>query len=84
MAIDYAALAEDPCAAVRVLKPLLLEQIAEGAPKRIEFKDRVLEFHASDINNLKNLISELEDQCAEITGQPRRRRKFAITGGFRT
>lgn len=83
MAIDYEALAEDPCEAVRVLRPLLLEQIVEGQVKRVEFNNRELEFHARDISNLKNLISELEDQCAEINGLPRRRRKFAITGGYR-
>ena len=85
MAIDYQALfggeTYDPCAALQALRPAYMKMRVEGGVQSVSFRDRKVEMGKGDLESFGALIAELEAQCAERTGGPRRR--FAITAGAR-
>lgn len=83
MAIDYTIFAAepyDPCAALAVLRPVYMQLLVEGGIKRLTFRDRTTEFQAADAKGLLALIQQLEADCANANGGPRKR--FAATVGY--
>lgn len=82
--IDYAALfgAEeyDPCAALIALRPAYMETVAKGGVRTVKFRDRTVEFNATNIAEFGNLIRQLEADCAAKNGRGTAR---AIMAGFR-
>lgn len=85
MAIDYEALfggeEYDPCAALAVIRPAYMKMRVEKSVQRVTFRDRTVEYHASDLEQLGALVTQLESECAAKRG--RRRPRFAITAGAR-
>lgn len=71
----------DPCAALRLLRPAYMRLRVERSIQRITFRDRTVEYHASQLADLGALIAQLESECAAKSGKPRAR--FAITAGAR-
>jgi len=82
--IDYAALfgseEYDPCAALQALRPAYMEAVVSGGVRRAKFRDRDVEFNATNLREFGALISQLESDCAAKRGRSRAR---AINAGFR-
>lgn len=85
MAIDYDALfgseEYDPCAVLVALRPAYMKLKVEKSVQRVTFRDRTVEYHASQLQELGNFITQLESECAAKRGRSRPR--FAIQAGFR-
>lgn len=85
MAVDYEALfgdeEYDPCAALIVLRPAYMKLRVEKSVQRITFRDRTVEYHASQLADLGALVAQLESECAAKRG--RRKSRQAITVGAR-
>lgn len=85
MAIDYQALfggeTYDPCAALQALRPAYMKLRVEGGVQSVSFRDRKVEMGRGDLQSFSALIAQLEAECIQKNGGPRRR--FAITAGAR-
>lgn len=85
MAIDYDALFGgenyDPCAALAAIRPAYMKLRVEKSVQRVTFRDRTVEYHRGDLNDLGALVRQLESECAALRGTARPR--FAITAGAR-
>lgn len=85
MAIDYDALFGgldyDPCAALAAIRPAYIRMRVERSVQRVTFRDRTVEYHANQLQELGELIAQLESECAAKQGRARIR--FAITAGAR-
>lgn len=83
MAIDYSIFTADPfdpCAALAALRPVYYQLAIEGKPTKITFRDRTVEFGKVDLAGIKDLMRQLETDCAAVSGK---RVNFAITAGSR-
>lgn len=85
MAIDFEAIFGgvdyDPCAALAALRPAYMQLVAGASTQKVTFRDRDVWFHKGEVSALRAVIAQLESECAEKNGTPRRR--FAITAGAR-
>jgi len=85
MAVDYEALfgavEYDPCAALIAIRPAYMRLRVEKSVQRVTFRDRTVEYHAGDLEQLGVLVAQLESECAAKQGRARPR--FAITAGAR-
>lgn len=85
MAIDFEAIfgvdEYDPCAALRAMRPAYMRLIAGESEQKITFRDRDVWLHKGDIQALRNMIAQLQSECAAKNGQASPR--FAITAGTR-
>jgi hypothetical protein len=85
MAIDYETLFGgadyDPCAALAAIRPAYMRMRVERSVQRVTFRDRTVEYHANQMQELGALVTQLESECAAKQGRARTR--FAITAGAR-
>lgn len=85
MAIDYAALfggeTYDPCEVLVVLRPAYMQLKIEKSVARVTFRDRTVEYHASQSQELGALVAQMESECAAKRGRAKPR--MAITAGYR-
>jgi hypothetical protein len=93
MAIDYdaifgtgqggTAIEFDPCAALNALRPAYFRLIAGEGEQKIQFRDRDVWFHPGNIQEMKALILQLQQDCAAQQGVTIKPKRFAATAGTR-
>lgn len=86
MAIDYdalfgAGLEYDPCEALKALRPAYMRLIAGESEQKVDFRDRSAWFYQADKAALRDLIRQLEIDCAAKTGVTIKPKRFAATAG---
>ena len=87
MAIDFDTLFGgddyDPCEALKAIRPALMKQTVNGSVQEIKYRDRTVRFHPTDLQDLRALVSQLEEECRLKSGDTSERRRRAISAGTR-
>jgi hypothetical protein len=80
---DGTAVEFDPCIALNAIRPAYFKLISGEGEQKIQFRDREVWFRAGDVNEMKALVLQLQQDCAAKQGVTLKPKRFAVTAGSR-